>query len=104
MFGKPEWFQKKRMGKGITPICRQGWTYTALWVGVLTLPFVLLVGERLVVESLVWLAASMGAFAWDVRQILAAMQPAEEDVIYIDETETLSDQIATRNFDFRLRG
>jgi len=104
MFGKPDWFKKKRLGWGIIPICRQGWSYTALWVGVLVLPFLLLIGEHLVVESLVWLTAAMGALVWDVRQILAAMRPADEDVLYIDETETLSEQFATRNFDFRLRG
>ena len=46
----------------------------------------------------------MGALVWDVRQILAAMGPTDEDVLYIDETETLSEQFATRKFDFRLRG
>ena len=104
MFGKPDWFEKKRLGWGIRPICRQGWSYTALWLGVLVLPFVLLISERLVVESLVWLAAAMGALVWDVRQILAAMSPTDEDVLYIDETETLSEQFDTRKFDFRLRG
>ncbi len=29
---------------------------------------------------------------------------AEDDVLYIDESETLSEQFATRNFEFRLRG
>lgn len=104
MFGKPDWFKKKQRGWGITPICRQGWSYTALWVGVLVLPFVLLIGQHLVAESLVWLAAGTGALVWDVRQILAAMHPADKDVLYIDETETVSEQFASRNFDFRLRG
>lgn len=104
MFGKPDWFKEKRIGWGITPICRQGWGYTAVWVGVLTMPFVLLISQHLVFESLVWLAAAMGALVWDVRQILAAMRPADEDVLYIEETETVSEQFATRNFDFRLRG
>jgi len=104
MFGKPDWFKKKQPGWGITPICRQGWCYTGLWLGVLIVPFLLLLGQHLAVESLVWLAAAMGALVWDVRQVLAAMRPANEDVLYIDETETLSEQFATRNFDFRLRG
>ncbi|MDA1052215.1 MAG: hypothetical protein O3C40_17295 [Planctomycetota bacterium] len=104
MFGKPDWFKKKRLGWGITPICWQGWSYSAIWVGVLVLPFLLLIGEHLVLESLVWLGAAMGALVWDVRQILTAMRPADEDVLYIGETETVSEQFATRNFDFRLRG
>ncbi|HUG66978.1 MAG TPA: hypothetical protein VMM76_04455 [Pirellulaceae bacterium] len=105
MFGKPDWFKKKRIGWGITPICWQGWSYTAAWIGVLVVPFLLLVGQHLMAESLLWLAAAMGTLVWDVRQILIAMGPvAEDDVLYIDETETLSEQFATRNFDFRLRG
>jgi hypothetical protein len=68
-------------------------------------PFLLLVGQHLMVESLLWLTAAMGTLVWDVRQILIAMRPvAEDDVLYIDDTETLSAQFTTRNFDFRLRG
>ena len=104
MFGKPDWFKVKRIGWGITPVCRQGWCYLGLWVGVLVLPFVLLISQRLAVESLVWLTAAMGAFVWEVRQILAAMRSPDEDVLVIDDTETLSKEFATRNFDFRLRG
>ncbi|MBC8353761.1 MAG: hypothetical protein H8E66_17315 [Planctomycetes bacterium] len=103
MFGKPAWFKEKRSGRGITPICRQGWAYTAIWAGILVLPFLILIGEQLVLESLVWLAATGGTLVWDVRQIMAAMRPEDEDVLYIDETETLSEEFATRNFDFRLR-
>ena len=105
MFGKPDWFKKEQRGWGVTPLCWQGWGYTATWIGVLIVPFLLLAGEGLMLESLIWLTAATGAFVWDVRQILGAMSPvADEDVLYIDETETLSEQFATRNFDFRLRG
>jgi hypothetical protein len=105
MFGKPDWFKAKRFGWGLTPICWQGWSYTAAWLGVLIVPFLLLIVQHLAVESLVWLIAAMGTLAWDVRQILIAMRrAAEDDVLYIDESETLSEQFATRNFEFRLRG
>jgi hypothetical protein len=71
----------------------------------LIVPFLLLIVQHLAVESLVWLIAAMGTLAWDVRQILIAMRrAAEDDVLYIDESETLSEQFATRNFEFRLRG
>lgn len=91
MFGKPAWFKKKRLGMGIKPVSWQGWSYAAGWVAVLILPFLLLAGERLVVESLVWLTASAGALVWDVRQVLAAMSPDDGDVLYIDDSETLSE-------------
>lgn len=105
MFGKPDWFETKRNRWGISPVCWQGWSYTAAWAGILILPFLMLIGDRLVIESLIWLTAAMGAFVWDVRQILAAIRPVvKDDVLYIDETETLSEQFATRNYDFRLRG
>lgn len=105
MFGKPDWFKKKEIGWGITPICWQGWSYTATWIAVLIVPFLVLIGQHLMVESLLWLTAAMGVLVWDVRQILIMMRPvAEDDVLYIDDTETLSEQFTTRNFDFRLRG
>ncbi len=104
MFGKPEWFKKKQNGLGITPVSRQGWRYSAGWLAVLLLPFLVLVSERLVVESLVWMIAGCGALMWDVRQILKAMGDSTDDVLYIDDTETLSEQFATGKFDFRLRG
>lgn len=109
MFGKPEWFKKKPSGWGIKPVSRQGWIYSMSWLVVLVLPFLVLVSEWLVVESIVWLLAAAGALAWDVRQILRAMGDTIEDVLYIDETETLSERfaagkLATGRFDFRLRG
>ncbi len=105
MFGKPDWFKAKRFGWGITPISWQGWSYTANWVGIVILPFLLLIGQHLAVESILWLTAAMGTLVWDVRQILTAMRSvADKDVLYIDESETLSEQFATRNFEFRLRG
>ena len=104
MFGKPDWFKKKRFGWGITPIRWQGWVYTATWIGVLIIPFLLLIGQHLMVESLLWLIAAMGTFVWDVRQILSAMRSvAKDDVLYIGESETPSEQFPTRNFEFRLR-
>jgi hypothetical protein len=105
MFGKPDWFKAKRFGWGLTPISWQGWSYTATWLGILIVPFFLLIVQHLAFESLVWLTAAMGTLVWDVRQILIAKRSvADEDVLYIDESETLSEQFATRNFEFRLRG
>ena len=73
------------------------------------LPFLVLVSEWLIAESIVWLLAAAGAFASDVRQVLRNMGDALDDVLYIDETETLSEQFAARNlatekFDFHLQG
>ncbi|MCA9122223.1 MAG: hypothetical protein H6822_21250 [Planctomycetaceae bacterium] len=104
MFGKPTWFERKRRGWGIKPTCWQGWIYSAVWTAVLILPFLALVSEGLLIESLVWSVASMAALVWDVREVIHAMSPVVDDVLYIDETETLSERLATRNYDFRLRG
>lgn len=105
MFGKPEWFKQKQIGWGLTPVSWQGWIYSAVWLSVISLPFLILMRQGLLFESLIWLGASLVAVVVDVRWILKDLKGAaeKEDVLYIDEDETVSEQFATRNFDFRLR-
>ncbi|MBP85214.1 MAG: hypothetical protein CMJ64_00615 [Planctomycetaceae bacterium] len=105
MFGKPEWFKEKQIGWGLTPICWQGWLYAATWLAVISIPFIALVLNSLVIESFIWMTASLVAITLDTGAVLKAMKrtETEEDVLYIDEGETVSEEFATRNYDFRLR-
>ena len=105
MFGKPEWFRKKTIGWGLTPITAKGWAYALIWGAVLAVPFTLLVLRHQPVEAMIWIAAAGAFLLYDVRHILIAMQPpvvATEDVMYIGDDEP-SEHLATRNFDFQLR-
>jgi len=106
MFGNPEWFREKRIGWGVVPTAWQGWGYTAVWTLVMACPFMALLARQQVAESLVWLAASMGALLLDVRQILKAKRRTVDDaadVLYIGDEETDADRLATRNYDLSLR-
>lgn len=105
MFGKPEWFKQERIGWGLTPICWQGWLYAAIWLAVVSVPFFVLILNWLVVESLIWLAASLVAARLDVGAVLKPMKTVQpdEDLLYIDDSETVSEELATRHYDFRLR-
>jgi hypothetical protein len=105
MFGKPEWFQEKRIGWGLKPVSWQGWTYSATWLAVIALPFFGLLIQGLVAEALIWMAATVSTVLWDVRSILREKKVDQvEDVLYIDEDESLSPTFASRKFNFRLRG
>ena len=104
MFGNPDWFREKKIGWGLTPISWQGWIYSAIWAAIITSPFVALLGYRLVPEALMWMAASVGALVWDVRQILRAMRSAvQHEVFIIDDDGNGSSRLVTRNFDMQLR-
>lgn len=101
MFGKPEWFREKAWGWGLVPITREGWIYTWLWTAVMVAPYVVLVSFHRWPESFVWLAASLAALVWDVRQILAAKHPKPaKDVLYIGDED---DSVQTSKLDLRLR-
>ncbi len=107
MFGKPNWFRPKAFGWGLTPVTWQGWTYTAVWAGLLAAPFSLLMMRLQWVEGLAWLGCGMGLLLYDVRSILNAMKPPvvgkpKEDVLYIGP-ETGAAEFATRKYDMRLR-
>ena len=105
MFGKPEWFREKKIGWGIVPITWRGWGYSALWMFDMAGPFVALLARHQVVESLIWLAASMGTLLFDVRQILKAKRkPDDAEVLYIgEEEETHTEQLATQHYNLQLR-
>ena len=114
MFGKPEWFRPKRIGWGLVPICWRGWLYTALWMLVMILPFLILLGRGQVPEAVLWLAGTMTVLVWDIRTVLRAMNPPavlptpappkpRPEIEFLDDDDASDGQLATRNFDMRLR-
>jgi hypothetical protein len=71
MFAKSDWFKLTRSGRGVAPSGWIGWTYLAVWAGVICLPALLLAsrpGQK--AEALVWLVAMSGLFFWDRRDVL----------------------------------
>jgi hypothetical protein len=109
MFGKPAWFRKKSVGWGLRPVSWRGWLYALTWVGVICLPFAVLLASQRVFESLIWVGAMMGALLWDVRQVILQMDGAgagdESEILVIDEhTEPPASRLATRSYDLRMRG
>ncbi|WP_425615023.1 hypothetical protein NA78x_004911 [Anatilimnocola sp. NA78] len=117
MFGNPDWFKPKTIGWGLTPVRWQGWAYTLAWVSVIAGPFVLLVAREQMAESFAWIAVTMGALFYDVRDILrqkkrAAFQASDnvftatavpdKDVLYIGDDTAVS-QHATRNYALHLK-
>jgi hypothetical protein len=76
MFGKATWFRTKTTGWGLHPATWQGWGYMAGWIGVIAIPFLILLSRQQGPESLVWLAASLATLSWDVRSIRHALDPA----------------------------
>ena len=107
MFGKPEWFKQTqaRIGWGLAPCCWEGWVYAGIWLAVLAIPFLILFWNSLFLESVIWVAASLVAVTLDTGAVRKAMsqERPKDDVLYIDESETVSEEFATRNYDFRLR-
>lgn len=104
MFGKPEWFKERQLGWGLTPIAWQGWVYVVLWLAIIVLPFLFFAASGRGIESFIWITASLVTAGLDVRWILRGMNESEaEDVLYIDENETASQQMATRHYDLQLR-
>jgi hypothetical protein len=104
MFGKAEWFKKGRLSWGMIPVCWQGWLYLATWLAVVLLPFFFLRRNLLMVESLIWMGASLAAAGLDARAVLRTLQRVEpsEDALRDAESESVSEELATRNYEFRL--
>ena len=111
MFGNPTWFRPKIVGWGIRPATWQGWAYTAGWIGVMVVPFWMLLLRSQGLEALAWLGCSLGLLWYDVAQIrrslippvVARPQPARSpnDGIWFLGDET--PRIATQNFDLKLK-
>jgi hypothetical protein len=68
---------------------------------VLCVPFLILLSQRLVLESFVWVAAALAFLAWEVRQMTRQLRAADADVLYIGDEESQS--MSTRNYDLHLR-
>jgi hypothetical protein len=116
MFGNPDWFKPKTIGWGLTPVRWQGWAYTLAWVGIIGLPFALLLLRGQPTESLTWLAVTCGALIYDVRDILHKMQRVnfndtitservapQSDVFYIGDSQAGNTSVATRNYSFKVK-
>ena len=114
MFGDHTWFRPKTTGWGLTPTVWQGWAYAAAWIGVITLPFLLMLGLEMPIQSLVWLGVMTGGLVYDVRDIrrqiqranFQAAQPpvvADKDVLYIGDSEAGTRPMATRNYSLKLK-
>jgi hypothetical protein len=111
MFGNAEWFEPKKIGWGLRPVKWQGWVYTGVWGSVIVLPFLALLANSGIWESLVWMGATVGMLTWDVWHMRrgltepnAVVDRAEprDDVLYIGDDEQ-ADRLATANFDMELR-
>lgn len=117
MFGNPDWFRPKTVGWGLTPIRWQGWAYALTWMGIIGLPFTLMLVWGLVPQSFVWVAVMAGGLLYDVRDIRKQMQRAsfnaaavatrtqapEKDILYIGDSEAGTTSLATRNYSLKLK-
>lgn len=106
MFAKAEWFRECTNSKRLVPARWQGWVYLFTSLGVVAVPAILLAAVRGAPEAVVWLVASLGFFAWEMRQVrmhqrVAETNENEEDVLYIGDDDNSS--LATHNFEMRLR-
>lgn len=104
MFGKPEWFRERKSGRGLSPVSWQGWAYSASWLAVICLPFIILLTSRGVLSSLIWMGASIGLLVWDVRKVRLAKKSSdkEKDLFYIGADAQVT-SLSTGKYDLRLR-
>lgn len=104
MFGKAEWFQQSGCCRGVSPVSFKGWLYLAVWGALIVLPMagLTLVGKFLP-EAPIWFAFSGLLFLWDMREIRRQLEAARvRNLPFIGDEE--SPELATRNFDLKLRG
>ncbi len=103
MFGKPEWFKKKVLGWGLTPVSWQGWVYALVWAGVITGPFTYMIVNEMIVQSIVWLVAGILAITYDVYLILQAMEAEERKKLFFIGEDGDDAKVVTKNFDLEVR-
>lgn len=102
MFGKPEWFRKKKTGWGLIPVATQGWAWAGGWLAAIVLPFWALVAADKTPEAGLWMAALIGLCVWEVRRIIKALDAAEaSNVLHINDDN--ADHVVTRKYDLHLR-
>ena len=87
MFGQSVWFQMSSAGMRLRPRTWQGWAWLAIWVSVISIPYLLLVTRHLAPEAFVWLSASLATWAWDVRCLRRdSRQPLDvREILVIDD-------------------
>ena len=114
MFGDPTWFRPKTAGWGLTPTTWKGWAYAGAWIGVIGLPFLLMLWWEMPTQALVWAAVMTGGLVYDVRDIRRQIQrasfqgsvppvAADKDVLYIGDSDAGSRPLATRNYSLKLK-
>jgi hypothetical protein len=105
MFGKAEWFKQTDCCNFVYPVSTSGWRYLAVWSAAAALPAagLALIGKTFP-EALVWAAAATLAFWWDVRDIRRQLRIAHERTLPFIGDEDESSDLATRQFDMKLRG
>jgi len=116
MFGKPQWFRPKAFGWGLLPITWQGWAYSAAWLGIVGLPFIVLAGRHQGLEAMVWLGLAVGALVYEMRQVLrgfgvpagttaaasGSAAKSNDNVLYITDSRP-GQGVATRNYNLQVR-
>jgi hypothetical protein len=106
MFGKPEWFTQSTCCNGVSPVSLKGWLYLAAWGALIVVPMAGLgLAGKIIPEALIWLAVSSLAFLWDMRTIRGELQAERErNLYYISGENEEHSELATRQFDMKLRG
>ena len=87
MFGKPEWFAKKKLGWGLRPKSWQGWVYTLIWAAVIIAPSMYFQSQSQFIESGIWTFAGILGLSWDVWTIHSKLKSRSEveEFFYIGE-------------------
>src|SRR5687768_12038848 len=96
MFGKSQWFRSSTIGFGLKPITWRGWAYSLVWGAVIGLPFMALLARHQGPEALIWLTASLGLLAWDVRGLRRDLSGDKQPVLFIGE-DGCSEQLAANH-------
>lgn len=75
MMGRPEWFARRSVGWGMTPVTWQGWLYAFVWLLLIAVPFNLLLAYDQGGPAVTWMALAATVLVLDAKKILAAMPP-----------------------------
>ena len=106
MFAKREWFKQSACGQGVCPVSSRGWLFLAMAGAAIIVPTIALGAfGKIVPEAIIWLAFSSLVFYGEMRGLRRQVQ-AERDrnLLFIGGEDKESPEVATRNFDLKLRG
>lgn len=129
MFGKKNWFVAKAFGWGLTPVTWQGWTWLATYFLVMLPPYALFFAQHRYWAAFIWLsfvAAVMLYDVWTILQFIKAPNLAKprgsggsrsnspsdqsggssvenDGIHFLDSLGPSASEVATKNFQLRLR-